>query len=200
MSDKKFKTKCKTCGKERLVAKSTLCGINNGNSDGDCRRCSKMGHRYNAVGDHVDVPGIYSSAFYKAWGHMKERCDNENNCNYIRYGKRGITYDLRWVTFDMFFKDMYHTYKKGLTIDRINNNGDYTKANCKWSTPKQQARNRSNNRRFTINGIEKILIEWTELYGISYDVVSQRINGRNWPIEKALTTPVIIKRNKELNL
>ena len=63
---------------------------------------------------------------------MKQRCDNDNNPKYPRYGGRGITYDPRWSGFEDFYADMKDGYQEGLTIDRKDNDGNYTKDNCRW--------------------------------------------------------------------
>ena len=78
---------------------------------------------------------------YHVWRGIKVRCDNPNLKPYSQYGGRGIRYDPRWKSFDSFWEDMGETYKKGLSIDRIDNNGGYYKSNCKWSTNKEQQNN-----------------------------------------------------------
>lgn len=82
------------------------------------------------------------SQTFNSWRCMRARCLNENNHNYSRYGGRGITVCDRWVdNFENFLKDMRER-PKGMTLDRINNNGNYEIRNCRWATAKQQARNR----------------------------------------------------------
>lgn len=82
---------------------------------------------------------------YRIWSGMKQRCLNSNNVSYPNYGKRGITVNNEWLKFEIFFKDMANGYKRGLQIDRTDNNGNYCKNNCRWVTPKQNANNRRNN-------------------------------------------------------
>lgn len=80
---------------------------------------------------------------YKAWAGLKERCFNKKNHKFNRYGGRGITVCKRWITsYSSFLKDMGRKPTKTLSLDRINNNGDYKPSNCRWATAKQQANNK----------------------------------------------------------
>lgn len=83
-------------------------------------------------------------ATYNAWSGLRQRCDNPNNKAYKHYGGRGISYTKRWNDFSKFLKDMGIKPSKELSIDRINNDGNYNKTNCRWATAKQQANNRRN--------------------------------------------------------
>ena len=86
--------------------------------------------------------GMTLTRIYKAWKAMKQRCNNQKSCRYNRYGGRGIKVCKAWRnSFEAFYADM-GARPKGLTIDRIDNDGNYELSNCKWSTPKQQANNR----------------------------------------------------------
>lgn len=80
---------------------------------------------------------------YSSWEAMKSRCLNPNHQAYSSYGGRGITICNEWLDFKGFLKDMGER-PKGMTLDRIDNDKGYSKSNCRWSTPKQQARNRRN--------------------------------------------------------
>lgn len=86
---------------------------------------------------------------YMAWGNLKSRCTNPNDSRYSYYGGRGITFCAEWNSFENFYKDMFPTWVKGLSLDRIDNNGNYCKANCKWSTKQEQANNRRNRPKLT---------------------------------------------------
>ena len=85
---------------------------------------------------------------------------------------------------------MFDSYQTGLTIDRIDNNGNYSKENCHWVTRKEQGRNTRKNILYTFKGKEKCLSEWAEGYGIEMRTLWARVNVLRWPIDKALTKMV----------
>lgn len=91
---------------------------------------------------------MVDKSFYKRWTSMIQRCSNPNNPAYRRYGGRGIKVCNRWLDFLNFCKDMSKTYKPELTIDRINNDGNYEKANCRWVTRKENNNNRAKHPEF----------------------------------------------------
>lgn len=130
--------------------------------------------------------GLSKTRFYKIWSEMLRRCSNPNAANYSMYGGRGIKVCDEWKSFEGFYKDMYSGYKKGLSIDRIDVNGNYCKENCRWLDAKGQARNRRNT--IFVNGIS--LIELCEEKKLDYSVVWQRIHRQKWSVEKAITTPI----------
>lgn len=135
------------------------------------------------------------SKTYHIWHQMKQRCMNPNNLDYSNYGGRGIKICKRWIKFENFLKDMSEV-PEGYQIDRINNNNGYYKNNCRWATPKQQARNRNNNNLKTLNGKTQCLAAWAEECNISFNTLRARLYRYGWSIEKALTTKV--RRNKEM--
>ena len=130
--------------------------------------------------------GLYGTAFYRAWVNMKTRCTNRKTTDYINYGGRGIIICDEWKNFEGFYKDMYLTYKVGLTLDRVNNNGNYSKENCRWVDRKIQASNRRSNRLLNFNGVEKTLTEWANFLKIKRSTLAQRYYVYNWSIEKCL--------------
>ena len=88
--------------------------------------------------------GMSRTRLYQIWADMKTRCDNPNNAFYHRYGERGISYLPEWKDFMAFYEWAMHSgYNDNLTIDRIDNNGDYCPDNCKWSTQKEQSQNKA---------------------------------------------------------
>lgn len=124
---------------------------------------------------------------YNIWRGMKLRCCSIKSNRYKYYGRRGIKVCDEWKDNFQVFYDwaLNNGYKEGLTIDRINVDGNYSPENCRFATIKQQARNKSNNRNFTINGETHCLSEWCEILGLNRNTVNTRLK-RNWTIEKAL--------------
>jgi hypothetical protein len=118
---------------------------------------------------------------------MIKRCNNPNDICYGVYGDRGIKVCSRWLEFENFLEDMGEQ-PEGMSLDRIDSNKGYCLNNCKWSTAKEQARNRRNNRLLTYNGITKLMIEWSEDLNINYSTLKNRL-GRGWTVERALTQP-----------
>lgn len=95
--------------------------------------------------------GLYGTLTNKTWSAARNRCNNPNNKDYIHYGGRGIKMCERWDIFENFLADMGEK-PKGLTLDRINNNGNYEPGNCRWATYSQQ--NKNQRKRFS-SGIKK---------------------------------------------
>lgn len=123
---------------------------------------------------------------YFIWLNMKNRCNYKKGNRYYRYGGRGISYDPLWNDFNNFKKDMGISYKNGLQLDRIDNDGNYNKNNCRWITVKEQANNRSTCHVIEFMGIEKNIKEWADELGIKRTTLDARINAYGWSIEKAL--------------
>ena len=123
---------------------------------------------------------------YRAWGHMVGRCTTESDAAFKNYGGRGIKVCDRWLDFVNFLADMGER-PPGKTIDRIDNNGDYCKENCKWSTPQEQSRNRRSNHLLTFQGKTMNITEWSEEIGINHRTIRSRINY-GFSIERVLST------------
>lgn len=131
--------------------------------------------------------GKSNTRLFNIWQAMKERCYKNHNKAYPNYGGRGIAVCSEWRDDFQAFYDwsMVNGYKEGLTIDRIDNNGNYEPNNCRWVDYKTQSRNRRSLKYYTINGVTHCLSEWCEIYNINYKCVWKRLK-RGWNIIKAL--------------
>lgn len=126
---------------------------------------------------------------YTSWAAMKNRCNNPGSTHYSRYGGRGIAYDKNWETFEQFLVDMGKMPEANMELDRINNNADYSKENCRWATRKEQTRNRGGKRAtrfYTFNGKTMCIADWAKEIGISPQSLQKRLN-KGWPLELALS-------------
>lgn len=125
---------------------------------------------------------------YIIWCQIKQRCYDTNHISYHNYGGRGIKVCDRWAhSFENFLEDMGEKPSSKHSIDRIDNNADYSPENCRWATKKVQLRNKRNNRLMTFNGQTKTLVEWSEETGIHPQLIRQRIDRDQLSIKEALT-------------
>lgn len=126
---------------------------------------------------------------YGTWYNMKSRCDNPTYTNFQKWGGRGITYDKRWSSFMNFLEDMGDR-PEGMSLDRIDNNGNYCKENCRWATRKEQMNNMSSNRLITFKDMTKTLQEWADFTGLKRKTIASRIDRYGYTIENALFSKV----------
>lgn len=130
---------------------------------------------------------IRNNKLYHVWYGMIDRCKNPKHKFYHRYGGRGISVCNEWENYESFAEwALRNGYSEGLSIDRINNDGNYEPSNCRWTTMKKQHNNTSQCRYETINGITKSVSEWAEEYGVKHGLVLHRL-ARGIPIIDALT-------------
>lgn len=127
------------------------------------------------------------------------RCYYPTTNGYQRYGGRGIKMCDEWINEPESFYtwSINNGYKKGLTIDRIDVNGNYEPSNCRWVTKEAQDNNRRNNRKITFNEQTKTLSQWAREYNISIKTLSDRLKS-GLSIEEALNKPVIKSGGKLL--
>ena len=124
------------------------------------------------------------SGEYQTWSHMKQRCFNKNNQEYNNYGGRGITVCDKWLDFRNFYADMGER-PAGKTLDRVNNNGNYCKENCRWATQKEQSNNVRRNIIIELNGKRRPLYWWSEKLNIKSHTIYTRII-RGWSASDSL--------------
>ena len=139
--------------------------------------------------------GMTNTQIYEAWSHMKQRCDNPKDKMYKHYGARGITYCNEWEKFENFYKDMKNGWEKGLYLDRIDNNGNYHKENCRWVNAKISANNTRHNRTITIDGESLNIRQWEEKMGFNRNTIHSRLKN-GWSEQDAVLTPLKFIRKK----
>lgn len=145
---------------------------------------------------HGDRPKGKRKRLYNIWLHMRERCYNKNHVAYLRYGGRGISVCDQWREYINFREwAVSNGYSEELTLERIDNNGNYEPSNCKWCTTKEQANNRCTNRVIEINGKKHNIQKWCEISGLPRHVADQRLR-RGWSPQKTFYTPLLTKGGK----
>lgn len=127
---------------------------------------------------------------HKTWDCMKQRCKGGGDSG-PQYVAKGITYPDSWEDFRGFLADMGER-PEGCTLDRIDNTKGYSKENCRWATPKEQGRNRDNNRVLSWRGETRCVSEWAEVLGIKVKTLQTRLH-RGWSTEDALGRIVALK-------
>lgn len=171
------------CGKQIVVHGSALRICHT-------QSCGCLQKERTSKANYVHGHAINKSCTYISWKHMMQRCYNSKNKRYKDYGGRGIKVCDRWQElngqgFINFLQDMGKR-PPNLTLDRVDNNGNYCKANCRWATPKIQNCNQRSNILITINDKTQCLSEWCYELGLKYHTVYVRIYQYKWSIEKAL--------------
>lgn len=125
---------------------------------------------------------------YRAWADMWQRCTNEKNCSFKRYGARGISVCAEWETFETFLADMGRRPARGYSLERRDVNGNYAASNCRWATRIEQQQNLRTNRMLTANGETLCLAEWARRTGLGEDTLTSRVR-KGWADERAINTP-----------
>lgn len=168
------------CGKEVVVMAGSL-------KTGNTKSCGC--YWLEVVKKKNSTHQMTGTGLYNSWRAMKERCLNPNSSSYPNYGGRGITICNDWLKFKVFRRWATAAgYRKGLSIERVNNDGPYCPENCTWGTRMQQSNNRRNNHTVEFNGETKSIAEWSRQLNINYRTLQDRL-ARGWPPEKALLTP-----------
>lgn len=158
------------CGNRKTVRSDSL-------KNGAIRSCGCLRNEQAAINVSVNHSHKMSKTrLYHTWQGMKKRCNNPDNSSYPRYGGRGITVCKEWESkFESFMEwALNNGYADNLTIDRIDNNGNYEPSNCRWTEPKAQARNRRSNIKVRYNGKSITLMELSEITGLNYGLLRAR--------------------------
>lgn len=143
--------------------------------------------------------GMSRTRLYQVWINIKARCYHESHPAYKSYGARGVKMCNEWLnSFEAFAEwSLSNGYRDELTIERVDNNGDYEPENCKWIRLGEQAKNRRSNIMITYQSETHNLSEWCEKYKKDYRLVYNRIHKNKWDFERAMFEPVHVeKRNR----
>ena len=151
---------------------------------GEYKSCGCMHHKYGH--------GQSDTRLYHIWRTMKARCVDSNSHKYHAYGGRGIAICDEWLNSFQSFYDwaMANGYREDLSIDRIDNDGNYEPSNCRWATSKEQANNTRANRNIEYNGESHTLAEWADIKGLTVSALHHRLS-RGWSVTDALSTPML---------
>ena len=183
-----YLVKCKCiCGNIKNVRRSDLCY-------GKIKSCGCLNSEI--LTKRNTKHGMYGTREYTAWCDMRSRCKYEKRYGYQNYGGRGIKVYPEWdhsSGFVEFYKHIGPAPSNEHELDRINVNIGYEPGNVRWSTRKEQAKNKRNNHYLTHNNKTLCLADWSEITGIPAKILSERI-AHNWSVEKTLTYPY--KRRK----
>ncbi len=163
------------CSEEKIVS-----GINLKSGNSKTCGCSQ-----------TSINGLSKTKEFGVWLSIIQRCENKNHKKYHRYGGRGINVCQKWRdSFLNFIEDMGKCSPKK-SIERLNNDGNYSPENCKWAPIEKQNNNRGEYNIFIErDGITKTASQWAHQYNIRPSTFIARIKRYGWGVEKALTTPV----------
>ncbi len=168
------------CGAITKVSSSNLIG-------GAVRNCGCI--RTRKTSERNSTHKLSKSREYIIWASMLTRCSNPKRDSWENYGGRGIRVCDRWLKFENFLQDMGKAPSGKHTLDRINNDGNYSPSNCRWATMSRQARNRRSTRMVTYNGQTKAVSDWADEYGLTLSCLTSRLDANKWSVKHCLTTP-----------
>jgi hypothetical protein len=153
---------------------------------GECNSCGCL--KKESIAKVNFSHGMAATPIYRIWRSMMQRCCDKNSHAYDRYGGRGINVCNKWQTFEGFYKDMGDK-PKGMSLERLNNDGDYCLENVVWADAKAQANNRRSNVVLEHNGKKQNMQQWCDELNLKIGTVWARIN-RGWDVSRALTQGV----------
>lgn len=167
------------CGAATTVRKDAL--VNGKTTSCGCKSADSSRERFTKH-------GMNQTAEYRAWQQMKERCNNPRKPRFADYGGRGIRVCERWSGqhgFANFIADMGRKPHPDLSIERINNDGNYEPGNCKWATRIEQRNNQRKakpKKPIVYQGESKTLSDWAKHFGLTYAIVLHRLHS-GWDLD-----------------
>lgn len=148
--------------------------------------CQSLENRVKARTTHHRT----GTRLYRIWSGMKRRCNIPESEHYDCYGGRGIKVCDEWRTFEPFYEwALSSGYNELLTLDRVNNNGNYEPSNCRWTTPREQSNNTRRNRHITYKGETKTASQWSRAFNLESSTFLYRLKA-GWTMEEIETSPV----------
>lgn len=172
------------CGEHKVICVDKL-------TSGNTRSCGclrrDIGYTKNLTHGHtsrLNYEKCYSSV-YAIWRNMRRRCEDEKDSHYSNYGGRGIRVCARWKNFDNFIRDM-GVPPPDMTLDRINNDGNYRKSNCRWADKFTQANNKRNTVRATYRGNTYALRDLARMLDIPFANLYHHVVLKKRSVAKAL--------------
>lgn len=156
------------CGNEKIALYDSL-------KRGGTKSCGCLATK-EILSERASTHGLSKTKLYKIWDAIKYRCYGKKSSNYERYGARGIGMCDAWrYDFMSFYEwSIQNGFKPGLSIDRIDNNGNYEPNNCRWANDYEQGANKRNNIVIEYNGETHILAEWARIIGVKYHTLLKR--------------------------
>lgn len=155
---------------------------------GNTTSCGCYNRSQLKLGNVRRTHGMRSHPLYSVWKEMRRRCTSQQRDDFKNYGGRGISVCERWNDFALFVADMGER-PPAMTIERIDNNLGYDKANCRWASRADQNRNRRFNRIIDVGGMRMILAQAARLTGIGEATIRKRLK-LGWSVERAVSTGV----------
>ena len=171
------------CGNECVVKGISL---RRGNTK-SCGCLSSENAQQRAM-EHI-THGQSKTRLYRIWVNMRSRCNKPSHPDYPRYGARGIKVCEEWDnSFQPFYNwSMSNGYRENLSIDRIDNESNYSPDNCRWVDTNVQNNNTRRNHYITYNGETLTIGQWSKKQGINKHTLYARLATRGWSVERALT-------------
>lgn len=180
------------CGGEKVMTLNAI-------KSGSIKSCGCL--RQEAILAKVATHRLSKHRLFKRWHAMIARCEHSSHVHFKNYGGRGISVCECWHSLESFVADMDATFQPGLTLERINNGGNYScghceecalhnwPANVRWATPKEQMRNKRDNTVLTVKGITACAKELCEIFQVvDYNTSIARLLA-GWTPERAFLTP-----------
>lgn len=171
------------CGVKKVVTAIALTSASTRSCG--CLHRESIGNRSRT---HGATRGATKSQTYQSWKGMRERVKNPRNSHFESYGGRGIKMDPRWDSFETFLQDMGER-PKNHTLDRVDNDGNYCKENCRWATAREQIRNTTRTVTIKWRGYSRCLRDWANLFNVTDETLKFRLKNWGGDVERSFTTP-----------